>query len=316
MNNPLIVLENIATTYDGTHYVLNGINLEIAEGEFVCFIGKSGCGKTTLLKGINGLVPFTSGTLRIRGNVVLKKDWTTLRRSMGYVIQQGGLFPHLSVEENIAYVLQLNKASAATKAQRVGEMLALVGLDESLRNRKIASLSGGMQQRVGVARALASDPNIILMDEPFGAVDEITRRNLQDELKSLHTKLKKTIVFVTHDIEEAFKLGTRIIMLEQGNIVLDGDKFAMLKAMDESFARTFFGIKNFTGFLSVCKAKEVMQVVDITHEVKVQSEDTLMSVLQVMMEAQVDVVDVMEAQVVVGSLHFTQMLSFMEANQS
>ncbi|MGL5541053.1 MAG: ATP-binding cassette domain-containing protein [Erysipelotrichaceae bacterium] len=292
MSEVCVSLKDVSKSYDGQTMVLQKLNLEIQKGEFVVLIGKSGCGKTTLLKGINGMHRFDTGSVSVNGVDLNDTNLIALRRKIGYVIQQGGLFPHLSVEDNIAYVLSLIGTPKAQRQARAKEMIELVGLEASMLNKKVHQLSGGQQQRVGVARALASDPEVILMDEPFGAVDEITRRNLQEELHRLHRKLKKTIIFVTHDIEEAFKLGTRIILLDGGNIVLDGDKYTMLNQLDDGFAKAFFGVKNFSSFLSVCTVQEVMKITTQHHPISISKDTTLMEALAIMIAQQVDVLQV------------------------
>ncbi|HCX65221.1 MAG TPA: osmoprotectant, partial [Eubacteriaceae bacterium] len=199
----MIVYENVTKRY-GDVTVVDGLNLNIDEGEFVVFIGPSGCGKTTSLKMVNRLIEMNEGNIIIDGENIKDVDAVELRRKIGYVIQQIGLFPNMTIEENIAVVPNLLKWSKEKSQRRVKELLEMVGMPYEENAKKYPNeLSGGQQQRVGVLRALAAEPPIILMDEPFGALDPITRDNLQDELKSLQKKLKKTIVFVTHDMDEA-----------------------------------------------------------------------------------------------------------------
>ncbi|MCF8587846.1 ABC transporter ATP-binding protein [Gordonia liuliyuniae] len=200
------------------------VSLTIPAGEIVVFVGPSGSGKTTTMRMINRLIEPTSGTITMGGRDALSLDANKLRQSIGYAIQQGGLFPHMTVSQNIAVVPKLLKWSKARIADRVTELLDLVGLDhEQFGDRYPRQLSGGQQQRVGVARALAADPPVLLMDEPFGAVDPITRGLLQDELMQLQAELRKTIVFVTHDFSEAVKLGDRIAVLGEQSKVLQYD---------------------------------------------------------------------------------------------
>lgn len=252
----LIRFDGVTKAYGDTE-VIRGIDLSIERGDFVTLVGPSGCGKTTLLKMINGLVPHDEGRLTIEDRDV--RDWPPyeLRRKIGYVIQQIGLFPHMTLEENILYVPTIKGERGEDDRQRAAELLRLVGLDPDLMDRYPRQLSGGQRQRVGVARALAADPEIILMDEPFGAVDEITRRHLQDELKDLHAALKKTIVFVTHDIEEAIKLGTTIVLLSDGKVVQAGDRETIIFHPNSAFSRDFFGIKNFSAYLTVTRVGEI-----------------------------------------------------------
>lgn len=212
----IIELKDIKKAYDQTT-VLNHFNLSIDQGEFITIIGTSGSGKTTVLKMINGLIQPTSGLVKVHGQDIQEQDLIQLRRHMGYVIQGSVLFPHLTVKQNIAYVLQLEKKTKNID-QIVDQWLETVQLDASFKDKYPHTLSGGQQQRVGIARALANQPDILLMDEPFGAVDEITRRQLQDELLKIYQQKKITILFVTHDIQEALKLGTKVLIMDQGQI--------------------------------------------------------------------------------------------------
>jgi len=198
---------------------LERFNFSVAKGEFVTIIGSSGCGKTTVLKMINGLIEPTSGDIFVDGSNILDKNLTELRRNIGYAIQGSVLFPHMTVEQNISYVPNLiNKKNKEKTKLAVSKWMKLVGLDEELKERYPIELSGGQQQRVGIARALAASPEILLMDEPFGAVDEITRGQLQIELKQIHKKTRITVLFVTHDISEALKLGTKVLVMDKGQV--------------------------------------------------------------------------------------------------
>lgn len=212
----IIELKDIKKAYDQTT-VLNHFNLSIEQGEFITIIGTSGSGKTTILKMMNGLIQPTSGLVKVHGKNIQEQDLIQLRRHMGYVIQGSVLFPHLTVKQNIAYVLQLEKKTKNID-QVIDQWLETVQLDVSFKDKYPHTLSGGQQQRVGIARALANQPDILLMDEPFGAVDEITRRQLQDELLKIYQQKKITILFVTHDIQEALKLGTKVLIMDQGQI--------------------------------------------------------------------------------------------------
>ncbi|MGO1183802.1 MAG: ABC transporter ATP-binding protein [Micrococcaceae bacterium] len=213
-----IELVDVVKRYPGQEDpAVRGLSLSIPAGETVMFVGPSGCGKTTSLKMINRLIEPTSGKILIDGVDITTQNANDLRRSIGYVIQGGGLLPHLSVADNIGLVPGLLKWDRRRIAARVDELLELVGLQPNIyRDRYPRELSGGQQQRVGVARGLAADPPVVLMDEPFGAVDPITRQRLQDELISIQEELHKTIVCVTHDIDEAIKLGDRILILQEG----------------------------------------------------------------------------------------------------
>ena len=217
-----IRLENVFKAYEGKE-ILSDFNLAIRKGEFLTVIGSSGCGKTTVLKLINGLIRPDSGRITINGRDLSDIDLIQLRRNIGYVIQEVGLFPHMTVARNISYVPDLiGKETKEDIRSRTRELIQLVGLEPELLTRYPSELSGGQRQRVGLARALAASPDILLMDEPFGAVDEITRKQLQQEIKGIHQKLGVTIFFVTHDIREAMKLGTRVLIMDQGKIMQEG----------------------------------------------------------------------------------------------
>ncbi|ERJ12143.1 ABC transporter ATP-binding protein [Haloplasma contractile] len=241
----IITIKDVYKEYETNKSILKGLNLEIDQGEFIVLVGPSGCGKTTLLKMINKLIPVTSGEIYVEGKNI--EEWNTikLRSSIGYVIQQIGLFPHMTIENNIGYVPSIKGMKKEAYNTRVSDLIHLVGMNDTYLDRYPSELSGGQRQRIGVARALASDPDIILMDEPFGAVDEIARRHLQDELKEIHKKLKKTIVFVTHDIEEALKLGTKIVLMHNGKIEQVGTPEEVVFKPKTPFVKDFFGIKGF-----------------------------------------------------------------------
>jgi osmoprotectant transport system ATP-binding protein len=220
-----IRLEGVTKRYPGQQRpAVDDVSLEVPAGETVMFVGPSGCGKTTLLKMVNRLIEPTGGRIYLGDEDVTDQDADRLRRRMGYVIQSGGLFPHMTVGSNVAMVPRMLKWGKPRTAERVDELLDLVGLDPAVyRDRYPRELSGGQQQRVGVARALAADPPVLLMDEPFGAVDPITRQRLQDELLRIQEELGKTILFVTHDFDEAVKLGDRIVVFDVGARVVQYD---------------------------------------------------------------------------------------------
>ena len=245
----ILKFKNISKAYEADNLVIDQLSLTIEEGEFITLLGPSGCGKTTLLKMINKLIEPSQGTIEIHGKALRDWDTVALRRSIGYVIQSIGLFPHMTIEKNIAYVLELQNISENARKDRAAELVDLVGLDKSYLSKKPSELSGGQKQRIGVARALAADPDIILMDEPFGAVDEIVRSRLQDELKKLQKSLNKTIVFVTHDIHEAMKLGSRIALMNKGKIEQIGSKDELIFDPKTEFVRDFLGMKGFQSIL-------------------------------------------------------------------
>ena len=213
----IIEYKNIGKSYQGK-WVVRNFNLTINEGDFLCIVGTSGSGKTTLLKMINGLVVPDEGDITINGIRVIDQDIISLRRKIGYAIQGDGLFPHMTVADNIGYVPKLDGVPKEEVDSIVNRMLSLVGLPLESKGKYPKELSGGQQQRVGIARAYANSPKILLMDEPFGAVDSITRYQLQEDLKQIHKQTDCTIVFITHDMHEAFKLGTHILVMHEGKI--------------------------------------------------------------------------------------------------
>ena len=218
----MIRFEHVNKSF-GAEKVLVDFSLHIEEGEFLTVIGRSGCGKTTMLRMINGLQIPDSGKVLVEGQDVAKADLIALRRRIGYVIQNKGLFPHMTVEENITYVPVISGKKDKQENRKLAlRLLQTVGLAQEMADRYPAELSGGQQQRVGIARALAADAKILLMDEPFGALDEITKRAMQDEMLSLQKKLHMTTVFITHDIREAMKLGDRVLVMEKGRIAQIG----------------------------------------------------------------------------------------------
>jgi osmoprotectant transport system ATP-binding protein len=218
-NDVAIQFRKVAYELNGGRELLHNVNLEIYRGETLVLLGRSGSGKTTTLKLVNRLLSPTAGEILVDGRSVRDWDVIRLRRMIGYVIQDVGLFPHYTVERNIGLVPRIENWPAQKVRERVLELLALVGLDPALASRYPRELSGGQRQRVGVARALAADPPFLLMDEPFGALDPITRAELQKEFAALQARLKKTVVFVTHDLHEALLLATRIVLLEEGRVV-------------------------------------------------------------------------------------------------
>ncbi len=239
--NKAIEMRNVSAAY-GDNEVLRQISLAVDMGEFLVVIGPSGCGKTTLLKLINGLVVPTKGEVFVAGERLSDCDLTALRRKIGYAVQGAKLFPHLTVEDNICYVPCLERKMTKEEKQALTEkMLAMAELSPELASRFPSQLSGGQKQRVGIARAMAAQPDILLMDEPFGAVDEITRRTLQEELSVLQKKTGITIVFITHDIEEAFNLGSRILIMKDGVIWQEGKKEELLHAPRDGFVRQLIG---------------------------------------------------------------------------
>jgi osmoprotectant transport system ATP-binding protein len=260
ISQPCIKLENVNKTYSGVSApAVKDLSLEVARGEILVLVGPSGCGKSTTLRLINRMIEPTSGRIIYEGTDVTKGDPNELRRRMGYVIQQVGLFPHRTIAENIATVPKLLKWPKAKVNARVDELLEMVSMDPSIyRDRYPKELSGGQAQRVGVARALGADPDVLLMDEPFGAIDPITRDRLQNEFLRLQEELKKTIVFVTHDIDEAVKMGDRIAILRDQSEIAQLDKpEVILTDPADSF------VENFLGSGAILKTLTLRRVRDI-----------------------------------------------------
>jgi len=236
----VIELRNVTKRY-GERPAVDDVSLTVSRGELTILLGPSGCGKTTTLRAINRMVEIDAGDVLVDGDSVMARSPDELRRHIGYAIQSVGLFPHMTVHRNIATVPRLLGWDRTRIDERVSELLELVGLGPSYAGKKPAQLSGGEAQRVGVARALAADPPVLLMDEPFGALDPINRERLQREFVQLHRRLGKTVVFVTHDIEEAVLLGDRIVLMRDGRIVQDGTPEDLWRAPASSFVRDFFG---------------------------------------------------------------------------
>lgn len=257
----MIKFENVSKVYNDGFKAVNSVNFEVEDGEFLVIIGPSGSGKSTTMKMINRMIPHTSGKISIDGQDITELNAPELRRSIGYVIQHIGLFPHYTIEKNIATVPELKGWDEKKIKERVHELLKMVGLDpEIYSSRYPKELSGGQQQRVGVARALASDPRVILMDEPFGALDPITRDQLQGELISLHQKLKKTFVFVTHDMDEALKMGDRIAIMRDGKLLQLDTPEKLLHEPAHGF------VEDFIGKHRIIQNPDLMPVTDVMNE--------------------------------------------------
>lgn len=258
----MIELDRVTKTYPGAAQpAVEGISLRVPEGEICVFIGPSGCGKTTLMRLINRLIPLTSGSISVNGQDIMGLDPIELRRRIGYVIQQVGLFPHMTVRDNIATVPKLLGWTKARIDARVDELLGLVNLPPiTFRDRYPRQLSGGQAQRIGVARAMAANPPIMLMDEPFGAIDPINREILQDEFLNIHAKLRKTVIFVTHDINEAIKMGQRIVLLNEGRLVQAGLPDELLNRPANEFVKNFVGTDRVLKRLNLLKVKDAMML--------------------------------------------------------
>ncbi|SEU05351.1 osmoprotectant transport system ATP-binding protein [Salinibacillus kushneri] len=281
----MLEFKNVTKKYDGGKPAVNNLNLKIEKGEFVCFIGPSGCGKTTTMKMVNRLINITEGAILVDGKNIKDQDPVELRRSIGYVIQQIGLMPHMTIKENIVLVGTLLKWSKEEKDERAKELLQLVGLPEEYLDKYPHELSGGQQQRIGVLRALAANPPLILMDEPFGALDPITRDSLQEEFKKLQKELNKTIVFVTHDMDEALKLGDRIVIMKEGEVVQADTPDEILKNPANEFVEEFLGKDRLIqGRPDVTTVGQIMESSPVT----VQSGTTLKSAISTMRDKHVD----------------------------
>lgn len=258
----MIKFENVSKSYENGGVAVNSLNFSIEEGEFFVLIGPSGCGKTTTLKMINRLVDLSKGTIYINDKKIDEYNIHELRWNIGYVLQQIALFPHMTVEENIAIVPELKKWDKKKINHRITELMESVGLEpKEYRHRKPSELSGGEQQRIGVIRALAANPKIILMDEPFSALDPISRQKLQQDMLTLQKKIKKTIVFVTHDMQEALTLGDRICVMKDGEVVQCDTPKEIIEHPKNNFVKTFFQSGNIykpSLFSREYKVKDVM----------------------------------------------------------
>jgi osmoprotectant transport system ATP-binding protein len=292
-----VTFEHVTKKYPGSDYpAVNDLSLDVQNGELIVFIGPSGCGKTTTLRMINRLEEPTSGNISIDGRNIESLDPVQLRRGIGYTIQQTGLLPHITVEQNIELVPKLLKWDEKRRHERTRELLAMVGMDyATFAQRYPRQLSGGQQQRVGVLRALATDPPVILMDEPFGALDPLSREVLQKELKRLQAKLQKTIVFVTHDMDEALRLGDRIGIFREGQLLQVGTPDELLNSPQDDFVSKFIGhfvvpqtsvnsVRQFMQAATVLAQRElpqggrIVRVADVPMLLRVDDEGVLQSV--------------------------------------
>jgi len=262
---------DVSKVYDTGKHAVTDLNLNIKDGEFFVLIGPSGCGKTTTLKMINRLIPLTTGYIYVKDKPITEYNIQQLRWNMGYVLQQIALFPNMTVEENIRTVPEMKKWSKDKMKDRVTELLESVDLDaKNYRHRKISELSGGEQQRVGVLRAFAADPDIILMDEPFSALDPISRQNLQEDVAKMHKKWNKTIVFVTHDMQEAMSLGERIALMEKGKIVQVGTPYEIINHPKNDFVRQFLE----SGNIETAEDQTIQQLIDEKYFSSIESPES------------------------------------------
>ena len=280
----MVRFENVSKSFK-KNVVLKNISLLINKGELVALIGPSGCGKTTTLKMINGLVKPSTGNIFVNDKCIAKQDIIALRRTMGYVVQQVGLFPHMTIEENIEIIPKLMKKNPEEISKRTIELLKLIDLDpHDFLYRYPSQLSGGQLQRIGVARAFATDPEIILMDEPFSALDPITREQLQNELIFLQSKLNKTIVFVTHDMDEAVKIADRVCLMNKGEIVQYDTPENILKNPADDFVADFVGKKRIWSSPELIRASDIM----LSDPVYTYPNITLLRAIEIMRARKVD----------------------------
>ncbi|MEH7083124.1 ABC transporter ATP-binding protein [Neobacillus drentensis] len=280
----MIEFKNIVKKYRSKP-IIKPFSLEIEAGQLVVFIGPSGCGKTTLLKMINKLIQPTSGKIFVNGTDISTMNPIELRRNIGYVIQNTGLFPHMSIKENLELIPKLKGEDPASIATKTGELLELVGLDpKEYLHRYPKELSGGQQQRIGVARAFSTNSDIILMDEPFSALDPVTRSSLQDELFQMQKELNKTIIFVTHDMDEAIKIADKICILKDGDILQYDTPENILKNPANDFVEDFIGKRRVWNNPELLMAEDIM----IPNPVKITSMRTVLQAIEIMKDQKVD----------------------------
>jgi osmoprotectant transport system ATP-binding protein len=291
-----IVFDHVTKHYPGrAQPALDDLSLEIPAGTFCVLVGPSGGGKTTALKMVNRLVPFDEGEIRIDGRSILDLPLVELRRGIGYVIQQIGLFPHMTVGDNVGTVPRLLGWEKQRTRARSAELLELVGLEAGDAKRYPSQLSGGQRQRVGLARALAADPPVLLMDEPFGALDPITRLRLQTELRRLHRDVGKTIIFVTHDIDEAISMGDRIAILRQGGVLAQYDTpDAILAQPADDFVKQFIGEDRALRRLALRTLKDVPLQPVTGHGPRLSADTTVRNAVSQMLEVDADQVVVLD----------------------
>lgn len=303
-----IRFENVFLKFSGApHAAVNDCTCEIESGQLVVILGPSGCGKTTLLKMVNRLYEPSSGTIYLDGTDIRKIKATKLRQQIGYVIQQSGLFPHMTVAENIAVVPKLLGWPRTQYQTRIDELLSLVELPpQEYRNRYPSQLSGGQQQRIGLARALAGDPKVMLMDEPFGAIDAITRETLQDEILRLQRQLNKTILFVSHDVEEALRLADKIMIMRKGQIVQFDTPFNILTRPADAFVHDLVGADDMVRQLSLLRVETAMTEVPHDHvhhsEHTIARHDNLRKALSLLLKTGAQMLTVLDADKAVGVL--------------
>lgn len=287
----MIRLEDVQKIYDDGFQALKDVNLEFKKGEINVLIGPSGCGKTTTMKMLNRLIDFTDGKIYLNEKEITSINPIDLRRSVGYVIQHIGLFPHMTIYENVAAVPRLLRWDKEKVDKKVTKLLDMVGLDpETYKKRYPSELSGGQQQRIGVIRALAAEPSIILMDEPFSALDPISREQLQDELVRLQKEINKTIVFVTHDMDEALKIADQIILMKDGEVVQKGTPNEILQNPANDFVKEFIGSERLGKAIPLPSLQELM----MTNMDTIHPQSTVKEAVDKMSESKVDSIIVLD----------------------
>ncbi len=303
-----IRFEGVTKRFAGVNRpAIDNVSFIVESGQFIAFLGPSGCGKTTLMKMVNRLYEPTSGDIFIDDQPVKGMELIALRRKIGYVIQQIGLFPHMTVAQNVAVVPRMLGWDDQRIAQRVDDLLDLVALPpDEYRERYPAQMSGGQRQRVGVARALAGDPSVILMDEPFGAIDAITRTELQDALLALQRRLKKTILFVTHDVDEALRLADKIVVLRDGQVMQYDTPLQILTNSANEFVRQLVGADDIVRQLGLLRVERVMRPLDgVTPDVAIHRDESLRQALSTFLRSKQDDLGVVDGENrLIGLLNF------------
>jgi osmoprotectant transport system ATP-binding protein len=304
----MITLEHVTKKFD-EQIAVNDLSLTVEEGELCVFVGESGCGKSTTLRMINRLIENDEGIISIDGQDIKSYKPEELRRRIGYVVQSTGLFPHMNVRDNISVVPRLLKWDEGKILERVKELIAMVGLDvRDYINKMPSELSGGEAQRIGVARALAANPDYVLMDEPFGAVDPLNRMNLQNEFLKIQKQLKKTVIFVTHDIDEAIKMGDKIAIMKKGVLQYFGTPEDMLKS-NNSFVASFLGDETYIRILSKFNVLDYMSSDSYSGAVLVSHDADLRTAFSVMLKNSAEEAGVAEGGKVIGCIKMSDILN-------
>ncbi|MDR0852084.1 MAG: ABC transporter ATP-binding protein [Clostridiales Family XIII bacterium] len=316
-----IELDHVYKKFDGTDKAsVEDVSLKVEQGDFVTVLGSSGCGKTTLLKLINRLYETTSGEIRYFGEPIGNLNPSIYRRKIGYVIQQVGLFPHRTVEQNIATVPKLLGWDESRKRTRVTELLSLVGLaPEIYRNRYPGKLSGGEQQRVGLARALAVNPSLLLMDEPFGAIDAITRRELQDEVLRIQKETNATVIFITHDVQEAFKLGNHVIIMNEGRIQQYATPYEIMINPANAFVAALVNAGSLFERLKVLRVDGILESYEGIPDdiISLHAGSSLADVLQAFLVSNVEYINIVDKQgETIGRVSFENLKQMMDMPES